>query len=46
LLEIKEAQKRKRHSSNTSTGFIVWEGTLQNRISAKELEPQPLTDLE
>jgi hypothetical protein len=39
LLEMKEAWKRQRDCSNTSTGFIVQTGALWRGTSAKELEP-------
>jgi hypothetical protein len=39
LLEMKEARKRQRDSSNTITGFIVQEGALCRGIPARELEP-------
>jgi hypothetical protein len=39
LLETKEAGKRHKDSSNTSTGFIVQEGALWRGSPARKLEP-------
>jgi hypothetical protein len=36
---MKEAQMRQRNSSNTSTGFIVWEEALQREVSSQSQKP-------
>jgi hypothetical protein len=39
MLKMKEAWKRQKDGSNTSTGFIVQDRALQRGIPARELEP-------